>query len=279
MTFKTIFLATTLLMSSGCNAFTESPSIQETSPQVILKEVTINTAQLAALWLPLCTASATAHELGHALAGLALFESLHDLEIHIGGISQLKENTKTEELFSVGTMYFHTDAWQGHGYTIFNGNLNETNFDLKLNAMIAAGPLAGILFNYAALVAASTYCSYADDKKLSSAMTSSLRTALCPFNAILKTENISPACKRVLLNASFLHCLYLTYNVFYGLTPFLGDKNGDGVRLWKAMGVEGKALTAASALSVAGYLTSIAFIVKNFCQAHKELFAQHKEAI
>ncbi|MBX9831290.1 hypothetical protein K2X40_05005 [Candidatus Babeliales bacterium] len=277
MTFKTIFLNILLfLMSAECFAHNESEA-----PEIhakILKEIGINAAQLAALWLPLCTASATAHESGHALAGLALFESLHDLEIHIGGISELKENKKEEELFSIGNMHFHKDAWQGHGYTTFNCNLNETNFDLKRNAMIAAGPLAGILFNYAALVAASTYCSYADNQKLGSAITSSLRTALCPFNAILKTENLSPACKRLLLNASFLHCLYLTYNVFYGLTPFFGGKNGDGVKLWKAMGIEGKAFTATCVLSIAGYVASLGFIFKNFYQAHKELFTQRKQA-
>lgn len=277
MPFKSIFLSVTLfLISAQCNAFTESESTEIHAN--IVKEIGINTAQLAALWLPLCTASATAHESGHALAGLALFESLHDLEIHIGGISQLKESKKEEELFSVGNMHFHKDAWEGHGYTTFKYNLNETNVDPKLNAMIAAGPFAGILFNYAALVAASTYCSYANNQKLGSAITSSLRAALCPFKTILKTENVSPACKRLLLNASFLHCLYLTYNVFYGLTPFVGDKNGDGVKLWKAMGVEGKAFTATCVLSIAGYVASLGFIFKNFYQAHKELFTQRKQA-
>ncbi len=117
------------------------------------------------------------------------------------------------------------------------------------------------------------YCAYCDNKNLHEVVTKSFINACSPFSYILETQNISFIQKRLLINAVLVIGLSFIFNIFYGLTPYLGV--GDGISLWKDhMGVTGTPLVIVQILSRMGVVGCWAWLIKKYYDARCTLAEQ-----
>ncbi len=163
-----------------------------------------------------------------------------------------------------------------HGYARSGpGFISEPYITAKQGAVLAAGGLSAAATLYGLLSIIATYCSYNNDKSLLSATVSGLRNGVSPFASVLAANNLSYEKKRFLLNACFIACTSIIFNVFYGCTPWIGE--GDGIRLWRdIMGVSDNKLLIARGISTVGAVGSYVWLFKKFYAARATLSAQYK---
>lgn len=236
------------------------------------KEIGIDAAQIEAIALVVSALATIVHESGHAAAASLLFELYRPIQIHIGKSSLLDFS---QEWFSVGNMHFYKRLWTC-GVTEINKKHPVEHFHLYNGILDAAGGISAAVVLYNLLTMMMGYCAYCDNKNLHEIVTKSFINACSPFSYILETKNISFMQKRLLINAVLVIGLSFIFNIFYGLTPYLGI--GDGISLWRDhMGVTGTPLVIVRVLSRMGVVGCWAWLIKKYYDARCVLAEQAEQ--
>jgi hypothetical protein len=242
----------------------------------LYNEFLTDLVQVELLGVFIFTISTIVHEYGHVVAGNTLFDTLGPAQIHLG---EKNRKEKIPELFSFWNIHFHKELpWKKGRAEWRKISFKKSRAAYKKiddTILCAAGGLSSATFMYILLATITGYCMYRDNcenKGSFNIVLKSFFSAFNPFSHILDTKNVSTEQKRFLLNATFIICLILIYNIFYGCTPYRG---GDGLAIWKDnLAVTGTPLKVVHVLSTLGAWSCWTLLIKKYCNARKKLFPE-----
>lgn len=244
--------------------------------QSLVKEITIDAAQLGVCAYAIFALATIVHESGHAVAASNLYTLNHFPDIHIGSTNP--QNDQDKKLFSLGRFHFYKNLIWTSGQTNYNFMYGANRDSSLKDALItAAGGASAALLLYALITSITTYCSLRDDYSFEG-LKKGLINSFSPFKTIINARNLTHPQKRFFTNAVLIIGISLFFNIFYGLTPSPIFR-GDGSYLWEDLiGLKGIPLKAFQGLSVVGMYGSWLWLVKKFYDTQKQLWTDYRDA-